>query len=1128
MSLSVAKLFVLKLNLFLLCACIVLGNNLRLDGNRYENLVVAIDDKLEESQCQYVIAGLTRTLRAASGHLFTATGRRAELGNITVMLPVTWPESCVSLVTGSQVVPAAAGETASAAQVQVGSDHPVLGPRPWAQQWGQCGQEGSAIHLSANSLTGDSNITARQFVLEWAKFRWGVFEETGFAGDDMYPSFYQSTKDHWTPTGCTDGSMSGTATPLGCSKEKNECSFAPSSRSARGLTASSIMDPSFLSLAKSFCDESNHNRAAPTKHNLLCGGRSVWAVISETEDFRNERNPPSGALAPGPVHFRWVRPRPSRVYVLAESTLVMRRLWQAVRDSVINYASWQAPPALHLGVALFGRAFSEKRALAALQTGVRTLPGFQPYVDDVAESEKRWREAIESSIVSMGEEASGSTIVMVTGNSQPENGNSLPQSDITAIADLLKANNVRLVVVFFPFPTPGLDQVALKSGGEVIVLDQKQDTVVPVLHALMSAYDTVVNKYGSDHKQQRLLLEQKEFKNAGKSVRGQFVVDGNASPKQITVLILLDQPKEIRSIRLRKHERQFEPDRIFSTNAFEVVAQFTITEGSWQYEVNMYETISGSLFVEVFAAAQADVDLVRLNMWTSAGESGVWNASEAPLAIYAQVHRGNVPVVNATVSAVIEKADGSQVSLNLLDDGLGVADITRGDGIYSRYLHDLSSNSNTSRQVIRLHATVTGNQGFLVTSLNGSPDFPCCGSSFPLDRAVTESVKHLRRVTLPTVIQAIDVPPASVDVFPPTRITDLRAAVNQTRGTITFKWTAPEDSSTSTRVARYEVRYCEQRETLWRRFDKCTSVPHWTQPEQYGSASNAEIEFNVYDRLIHFAMLAEDNAGNTAVPSNIVSVVVRPPLSSPHSGNGGGVKATASLDDREIPLLGSSAVLTIVVCLAAGALIAIAVLILTCLQRRRSHSIKTGSDIPTSSLKTDNSIIASSYANPVGSGKGSAISSSLPNTTPVMWSASDILRNQNISSAIGVPPTCSASSSTSSCSYGGIGGYSGVEGYGSVGGYGADMCQQRCEETAGSQAPTESTVSSEQLLHVSGHQMPTAQHLEPHLYGGLYNTSKVAPPTLPKPSGVYTASTAILTGSWESVTEKRRRNVTQV
>ena len=38
-----------------------------------------------------------------------------------------------------------------------------------------------------------------------------------------------------------------------------------------------------------FCDDSNHIKEAPNKHNALCGTRSVWSIITQNADFANNK-----------------------------------------------------------------------------------------------------------------------------------------------------------------------------------------------------------------------------------------------------------------------------------------------------------------------------------------------------------------------------------------------------------------------------------------------------------------------------------------------------------------------------------------------------------------------------------------------------------------------------------------------------------------------------------------------------------------------------------------------------------------------------------------------------------------------------------------------------------------------
>ena len=46
---------------------------------------------------------------------------------------------------------------------------------------------------------GDWNIPLQILVHEWAKLRWGVYEEYGYPGDEKFPMFYLQTT--WGPNG---------------------------------------------------------------------------------------------------------------------------------------------------------------------------------------------------------------------------------------------------------------------------------------------------------------------------------------------------------------------------------------------------------------------------------------------------------------------------------------------------------------------------------------------------------------------------------------------------------------------------------------------------------------------------------------------------------------------------------------------------------------------------------------------------------------------------------------------------------------------------------------------------------------------------------------------------------------
>ena len=73
-------------------------------------------------------------------------------------------------------------------QFYVQDNHPIYGSRPYTQQSRGCGQPGDYIGLPFNFLTTWNNTwenfgdPAKLFVKEWAKLRYGTFDELGFEG----------------------------------------------------------------------------------------------------------------------------------------------------------------------------------------------------------------------------------------------------------------------------------------------------------------------------------------------------------------------------------------------------------------------------------------------------------------------------------------------------------------------------------------------------------------------------------------------------------------------------------------------------------------------------------------------------------------------------------------------------------------------------------------------------------------------------------------------------------------------------------------------------------------------------------------------------------------------------------
>lgn len=136
------------------------------------------------------------TLTSASQYLFSALDSRAYLRSATVLLPPTWPDSCASstVISGSGEAP----------DVTVLPRGPSRG-RIYTQQSLGCGEPGDQIYLSYESLMQRDLTIARSLVKEFAKYRYGVFDEQGYYNDPIYPMcFYDDQKKQTKANGCSD------------------------------------------------------------------------------------------------------------------------------------------------------------------------------------------------------------------------------------------------------------------------------------------------------------------------------------------------------------------------------------------------------------------------------------------------------------------------------------------------------------------------------------------------------------------------------------------------------------------------------------------------------------------------------------------------------------------------------------------------------------------------------------------------------------------------------------------------------------------------------------------------------------------------------------------------------------
>lgn len=137
--------------------------------------------------------------------MFNALNSRAYFEEIIILYPNHWDEYCFSnksnIVTSTHVIDLCSTDVTLENEV-----HPIFGSSIRTKQFGQCGDGGKQIYINKNELLNrNAKEFGKEFVQNWAKYRYGVFDEYGFLNDKIYPKCY--VEDEIQVTGCSEISL---------------------------------------------------------------------------------------------------------------------------------------------------------------------------------------------------------------------------------------------------------------------------------------------------------------------------------------------------------------------------------------------------------------------------------------------------------------------------------------------------------------------------------------------------------------------------------------------------------------------------------------------------------------------------------------------------------------------------------------------------------------------------------------------------------------------------------------------------------------------------------------------------------------------------------------------------------
>ena len=688
--------------------------------------------------------------------------------------------------------------------VQVNTKSGVYGNSPFTLQTGGCGEEGEYIQISNAFIENYGNIEStfgppgQVFVHEWAKYRYGVFDEFGYPGDKKYPMFYY--KSQWTmqgqvneiaPNFCTNEGLVDYRLEdwkYGGSCKYDEKTGLPDLNCFPVLgdgnrVKSSIMAIPYLKGNDQFCDDSEillHQADIPTKHNDMCQGQSTFEVIKNHPDFKGYLN--NNTEESRTPSFEILRSKTSSSFVMVldvsgsmeENSRLVR-----LKASAKRWLTYDLDDGVPLGVAKFSSKAS---------TVVNLIPvDNQSRADITKELDKLiagggtclgagLKEGLKV-LRNGGLEKGGVMIFLTDGKFDCKNPDMPDKTTIAQAIPLIKAQEVRVITIAFSNNAdPDIIKLAEETNGKAFfVPDNSGPEVINTAMQGSLTYQPAVPSNEVD-----IVIYETTYKNI-KEFSFNFTID-KLIGKDVSVQIDFSGNTGADIVVYNATDKFTEENGVYLKSFSELAQGY--------YTVSARSTSAiGFASVRITAKSRTDTIPVMTNCWTSIGNSKADMTNDIKIAVIARVLQGTNPVIGAKVTAYIERDDNPiPLEISLSDSG-SEPDTVANDGLYARYFTSFDASSSSKRYSLKCQVEGSDdtqiNEGFIDVKrhpkLKSLPSNPteenpiCCGSNTVREDSTLTPTGDFTRSSAGGSIEIVNGDKAS---YPPSKVTDLRTGNN--------------------------------------------------------------------------------------------------------------------------------------------------------------------------------------------------------------------------------------------------------------------------------------------------------------------------------------------------------------
>lgn len=920
---SAASLSVLFAAL-LLPAGVAASSRVELVNNGYENLVVGISPSLPESEGATLIPIIKDAIKKASEVLFTATRSRAFFRDVRIVIPKSWSNTDTDEV--------AVFESFKESELRIDNPNPVYENQPYTRQPGECGDPGEFIHMTPAYLKEQVysyyyGPPAKVLVMEWARLRWGVYDEIGYSGDPKYPIFFSLPREVadgrtdvqnqvvYQVNVCTDTYLNGkermwfdesmrcTYTHEGL--PDGDCVFFPD---ANQTATSSLMSFPlvFSDTLVEFCDDHTHNSLAKTKQNDRCDGQSVWEVMLQHSDFKGNANPAiSQAEEP---NIKVVRETDADYVLVLDYSGSMSTADRMVKLQLAAQRWLLHEVPLYSSVAIV--RFDSTASLLAPLTKIVGETERKSLANQI-HTNNNGGTSIGAGLkmaVELLEGRSDKNVFLITDGEENE---------APMIADVMDEIISKKLCV----STLALGGNAAKDLEKLGDLTKCPSFTVndnDVSNALENAFEGVSTRQQSVSLEESFIKieETPKIQTPTPEYEGSFFVDSTVG-MNLTFRLKTDAKSHVLS-----GPSLIKPDGTTLKGAadFDDIGNvWTIVvpeaeEGAWHWKVTLSQDSSKYIQATVLALPRDPNDApIVTTVKFLAPATGV-SPKDQNIKIMATVMKGNSPIRGADVVAYVTPPDisASAQEYELLDNGVG-ADAVSGDGIYSRYMTKFAGEGRYSiKALVKGGSSASVNNGppppptypsagrrrRRSTDLDIKPK-PCCGSVVPYDPDTAAPTGNFTRVASGSSLKVIDPPAPDEDILAPCRVPDLQVAelygLDEGGSILTLIWTSPGDDHDEGTVSDYTFRLSEVRPDLSNKgFDEAppSTLLHFEREALNQSGVlvpfGSSVAFNVtYKGTFTFgteylvALKATDEAGNGSPVSNVASFFLDQKLDLP-------------------------------------------------------------------------------------------------------------------------------------------------------------------------------------------------------------------------------------------------------